>query len=176
MISFSSSSSENAKFGIEDRLNHPVKKNEPNDSQSDLEKHIIQSQFDDESQDKSLNKGNLGTRVRNLHWAFEILKIPQKLTNVVEETELRLSEISEKLERVLNFTKTSLLFEKARWAEKGSEPRRPSFTSQLSFCRSIERNCSPELALPQTSKSKLGEWLNWILFNNPSKRTSRFLL
>ena len=49
---------------------------------------MIQSQLDDESQDESLNKGDLGTRVRNLHWIFEALKIIQKLTKVIEKTEL----------------------------------------------------------------------------------------
>lgn len=176
VISFSSSSSKNAKFGFEDRLTHPLKKHEPNDYHSDLEKHVIQSQFDDESQDETLNKGDLGTRVRDLRRAFEALKLPQKLAQAVEGAELRLSEINEKLKRVLNFTKTTPLPEKTRWAEKGSEPRRPGFTSQFSSCRSIERSRSPEVAPPQTSESKRGERPSRVLFSNPSKRTSRFLL
>ena len=176
VVFFSSSSSKDVKLGIENWLSHSDKKNRLNDSQTSLEKHVIQSQLDDESQDESLNKGDLGTRVRNLHWIFEALKIIQKLTKVIEKTELWLSKINEKLKCMLNIIKTTLFPEKTRWTEKSSELWRLGFTSQFNSCRSIKCNHLPEVASPQMSDNKLGEQPSRILFSNPSKHMSRFLL
>lgn len=154
----------------------PTRRIPKREHQPELEKQIIQSQIDEDSQIDEADSVNLVRRIRELKHGFEQLKLSEKVAQAVELAELRLSEIDEKLKHVLNFTKTTPLLKKSRSAEKGSTLRRPGFTSQFSSCQSVERSRSPEVANLEMSEKRKDERPNRVLFGNSKKRTSRFLL